>query len=190
MVKAEDTPRFIGHIRTEASRLVMLIDHIIRLSQLDERLEPEPEPVDLLSLAKDEAASLAQLAQTKNVTLTVEGEPVTIIGVRQLLHEIIYNLCDNAIKYNVNGGTVHIQVSKTEEGALLSIADSGIGIPLAHQDRIFERFYRVNKSHSKETGGTGLGLSIVKHAVQYMGGSIHLTSIPGSGTTITIHFPT
>ncbi len=188
LVKVEDVPRFIGHIRSEASRLVTLIEDIIRLSQLDEGAEPEPEEVDLFALSVDEVNALKQTAQEKNVSICVEGEHTVITGVRQLLHEIVYNLCDNAIKYNVPGGSVKVQVSSTKDGAVLSVADSGIGIPREHQDRIFERFYRVDKSHSKETGGTGLGLSIVKHAVQYMGGSIHVESAPDSGTNITITF--
>lgn len=188
LVKAEDIPRFIGHIRTESSRLVHLIEDIIRLSQLDEHAEPESEQVDLFLLASQEVKSLEQEASAKNVSITLEGESVVITGVRQLLHEIIYNLCDNAIKYNVDGGMVKVEISERENDVVLAVVDSGIGIPIEHQDRIFERFYRVDKSHSKETGGTGLGLSIVKHAVQYMNGNIHLKSNPGSGTTITVVF--
>ena len=188
LVKEEDIPRFIGHIRNESARLVALIEDIIRLSQLDEASAPEMEPVELYELAAGEVESLTQPAKAKNVSISMEGESVTISGVRQLLHEVIYNLCDNAIKYNVDGGWVKVRVSKTADGAALVVADSGIGIPAEHQDRIFERFYRVDKSHSKETGGTGLGLSIVKHAVQYMGGTISLDSTPGVGTTVTVSF--
>lgn len=189
LVKSEDIPRFIGHIRVEASRLVNLIEDIIRLSQLDEHAEPEAEQVDLLEIAEEEVESLKQEAKANEISVSVSGKHIMFQGVRQLLHETIYNLCDNAIKYNRKGGKVQIQVSETEKEIMLTVADTGIGIPIEHQDRIFERFYRVDKSHSKETGGTGLGLSIVKHAVQYMGGRIGLESSPGIGTTISIHFP-
>lgn len=188
LVKKQDIPRFVGHIRTEASRLVNLIEDIIRLSRLDEHAEPESEEVDLFALACEEVKSLQQQAAAKNVTLSVEGEKTVITGVRQLLHETIYNLCDNAIKYNVEGGSVKVKVSSTPDSAVLSVADTGIGIPAEHHDRIFERFYRVDKSRSKETGGTGLGLSIVKHAVQYMGGTIKVKSAPSKGTEITVTF--
>ena len=188
LVKAEDVPRFVGHIHAEASRLMTLIEDIIRLSQLDEGVEPEAEEVDLFALASDEVQALLPAAQEKNVTISVEGTHAMMTGVHQLLHEIIYNLCDNAIQYNVPGGFVKVQISQTENGSVIAVEDSGIGIPPEHQNRIFERFYRVDKSHSKETGGTGLGLSIVKHAVQYMGGTIHLESKPDAGTTMTITF--
>lgn len=188
LVKKQDIPRFVGHIRTEASRLLNLIEDIIRLSRLDEHAEPESEEVDLFALASEEVKSLQQQATAKNVTLSVEGEKTVITGVRQLLHETIYNLCDNAIKYNVEGGSVKVKVSSAPDSAVLSVADTGIGIPAEHHDRIFERFYRVDKSRSKETGGTGLGLSIVKHAVQYMGGTIKVKSAPSKGTEITVTF--
>ena len=184
MVKAEDTPRFVGHIRKEASRLVSLIEDIIRLSQLDEGVELPTEQVDMLALAEDVKDILTPSAAEKNVKIDVNGNGFTIKGVRRMLQEILYNLCDNAIKYNVPGGSVHIQV----ENRKLTVTDTGIGIPAEHKDRIFERFYRVDKSHSKASGGTGLGLSIVKHAAAYHKAEIVLESTPGKGTAITIQF--
>ena len=189
LVKQEDVPRFIGHIRSEAQRLVTLIGDIIRLSQLDEG-EPMPaEPVELLALAREAAESLQSAAAARNVTITVEGEPVELTGVRRLLYEIVFNLCDNAIKYNTDGGRVQVTVTKENETAAVTVRDTGIGIPPDQQDRVFERFYRVDKSHSKASGGTGLGLSIVKHAVQYHHGAIHLQSEVGRGTEIRVTFP-
>ena len=189
LVKQEDVPRFIGHIRSEAQRLVTLIGDIIRLSQLDEG-EPMPaEPVELLALAREAAESLQSAAAARNVTITVEGEPVELTGVRRLLYEIIFNLCDNAIKYNTDGGRVQVTVTKENETAAVTVRDTGIGIPPDQQDRVFERFYRVDKSHSKASGGTGLGLSIVKHAMQYHHGAIHLQSEVGKGTEIRVTFP-
>lgn len=189
LVKQEDVPRFIGHIRSEAQRLVTLIGDIIRLSQLDEG-EPMPaEPVELLALAREAAESLQSAAADRNVTVTVEGEPVELTGVRRLLYEIVFNLCDNAIKYNTDGGRVQVAVTKENETAAVTVRDTGIGIPPDQQDRVFERFYRVDKSHSKASGGTGLGLSIVKHAVQYHHGAIRLQSEVGKGTEIRVTFP-
>ncbi len=189
LVKQEDVPRFIGHIRSEAQRLVTLIGDIIRLSQLDEG-EPMPaEPVELLALAREAAESLQSAAAARNVTITVEGEPVELTGVRRLLYEIVFNLCDNAIKYNTDGGRVQVTVTKENETVAVTVRDTGIGIPPDQQDRVFERFYRVDKSHSKASGGTGLGLSIVKHAVQYHHGAIHLQSEVGKGTEIRVTFP-
>ncbi len=184
MVKEADTPRFVGHIRKEASRLVNLIEDIIRLSQLDEGVELPAEQVDMLTLAEDVKEILAPSAAEKRVSISVSGAGFTVMGVRRMLHEVIYNLCDNAIKYNIPGGSVTIQA----ENNRLVVSDTGIGIPAEHKDRIFERFYRVDKSHSKASGGTGLGLSIVKHAVAYHKAEISLESTPGKGTTITIHF--
>ena len=184
LVKPEDTPRFVGHIRKEASRLVNLIEDIIRLSQLDEGVELPKENVDMLELAKDVKAILETSAADKQVTVQVAGEGVCVEGVRRMLHEVVYNLCDNSIKYNIPGGSVMIHV----ENNRLVVSDTGIGIPAEHKDRIFERFYRVDKSHSKASGGTGLGLSIVKHAVAYHKAEIQLESTPGKGTTITIQF--
>ena len=189
MVKQEDVPRFVGHIRAEAQRLVTLIGDIIRLSQLDEG-EPMPtEPVELLAVAQEAVENLQGAAAARDVTVTVEGEPVEIPGVKRLLYEIVYNLCDNAIKYNVAGGSVRLTVARCGTEAAVTVADTGIGIPADQQSRVFERFYRVDKSHSKASGGTGLGLSIVKHAVQYHHGTIHLQSEVGKGTEIRVTFP-
>ena len=189
MVKPEDMPRFIGHIRKEAARLVDLIEDIIRLSQLDEARELPCKDVDLLALAQGVERDLTTAAEARHVTLSLSGSGATIHGVRRLLYEIVYNLCDNAIKYNVEGGQVNIDVTADSKNAAVTVKDTGIGIPPEHQERVFERFYRVDKSHSKASGGTGLGLSIVKHAVQYHHGTIALTSEPGKGTTITVVFP-
>ena len=189
LVKQEDLPRFVGHIRREAQRLVALIGDIIRLSQLDEG-DPLPwEQVDIPALCRDIAADLRDKAEKSQVSLTVEGQDVQAEGVRRLLYETVYNLCDNAIQYNVPGGSVRVTVSDAGENAVISVADTGIGIAPEHQSRIFERFYRVDKSHSKASGGTGLGLSIVKHAVAYHHGTLDLESQPGKGTTITVTSP-
>lgn len=189
LVQPEDMPRFICYIRKEASRLVTLIEDIIRLSQLDENTELPREPVDLFALAKDVAATLQNAADANHICISVTGSSTTMQGVHRLLYETIYNLCDNAIKYNVENGKVEISVFNSEKGATICVKDTGIGIAPAHQSRVFERFYRVDKSHSKASGGTGLGLSIVKHAVQFHHGSIDLQSTVGTGTAITIVFP-
>ena len=189
MVKQEDVPRFVGHIRKEAQRLVTLIGDIIRLSQLDEGDEMPRETVDLLTLSQEAADDLKTAAAEKHIAIAVEGGSETIGGVRRLLYEVIYNLCDNAIKYNVEGGSVTMSVGERDGKVFVSVADTGIGIAPEHQSRIFERFYRVDKSHSKASGGTGLGLSIVKHAVQYHHGTVELHSEEGKGTTICILLP-
>ncbi len=186
MVQPDDVPRFVGHIRKEAQRLVTLIGDIIRLSQLDEGDEMPRETVDLLTLSQEAADDLASAAEQKNVTVSVTGESTCVSGVRRLLYEVIYNLCDNGVKYNVEGGSVSVRVGTEDGKAVVSVADTGIGIAPEHQGRIFERFYRVDKSHSKASGGTGLGLSIVKHAVQYHHGTVELQSEEGKGTTIRI----
>ena len=190
IVKTDDLPRFVGHIRKEASRLLYLIDDIIRLSQMDEGAEMDQEDVPLKQLAEDVCETLTDAAKLKDVTLEVTGEDVVMRGVRRLLYEILYNLCDNAIKYNRAGGSVMVSVSQKTNEICVSVKDTGIGIPPEHQDKIFERFYRVDKSHSKQSGGTGLGLSIVKHAVQYHHGKIVLASQVNVGTTITVLFDT
>ena len=189
MVKPEDLPRFVGHIHAEAARLVTLIDDIIRLSQLDEGDAMPTEPVDLLAVSQEAAENLHDAAAARNVTVSVTGQPAVLPGVRRLIYEIVYNLCDNAIKYNRDGGRVDITVAHDADGSSITVADTGIGIAPEHQGRVFERFYRVDKSHSKASGGTGLGLSIVKHAVQYHHGRIELESTPGTGTTIRVVFP-
>lgn len=188
LVKPEDTSRFVGNIRKEASRLVTLINDIIRLSQLDENLEIITEETDLFALALDVKSVLESFAKSKQIDIIVTGESRELKGVRRYLYEIIYNLCDNAIRYTGNGGKVEINICSENEKTVLTVTDNGIGIPFEHQSRIFERFYRVDKSHSKETGGTGLGLSIVKHAVACHGGIIKLDSTVGKGTTIKIIF--
>ena len=190
MVKPEDMSRFVGHIRLEAQRLVTLIGDIIRLSQLDEGGDMPRENVDLLSVASAVADDLLPSADSQGISIAVEGSPANVYGVKRLLYEIVYNLCDNAIKYNRQGGSV--KISTVSEGGFSSVtvSDTGIGIAPEYQNRIFERFFRVDKSHSKSSGGTGLGLSIVKHAVQYHHGRIALTSAPGKGTSITLAFPT
>lgn len=189
LVEQEDIPRFVGHIRSEAARLVELVNDIIRLSQLDENEELPREDVELRALADEAAAALADEAKSKDVAVEIHGGPANVNGVRRLLYEIVYNLCDNAIKYNVPGGRVEINLSKEEGETVLAVSDTGIGVPPEAQSRIFERFYRVDQSHSKETGGTGLGLSIVKHAAQYHNARIGFESEPGKGTLVRVRFP-
>ncbi len=189
MVRPDDLPRFVGHIHAEAARLVTLIDDIIRLSQLDEGDAMPTEPVDLLAVSQEAAENLHDAEAARDVTVSVTGQPSVIPGVRRLLYEVVYNLCDNAIKYNRDGGRVDVTVAADAGGSSITVADTGIGIAPEHQSRVFERFYRVDKSHSKASGGTGLGLSIVKHAVQYHHGRIELESTPGMGTTIRVVFP-
>lgn len=188
LVKPEDTSHFIGNIKNEATRLVSLINDIIRLSQLDEDSEIATESVDLVEVANEVAEVLSASAAKKQVQISVNGDSCAINGVRRYLYEILYNLCDNAIRYNNAGGKVDVSVKRDGENTVVSVSDTGIGIPPEHHSRIFERFYRVDKSHSKETGGTGLGLSIVKHAVAYHHGKLKLDSTSGKGTTITITF--
>ena len=141
-----------------------------------------------MGIAEEVADVLADSAKSRGITLQTEGEPCKIYGVNRYIYEIIYNLCDNAIRYNVEGGSVKICIKNDGGRVIVSVSDTGIGIAPEHQGRIFERFYRVDKSHSRETGGTGLGLSIVKHEVQYHSGKVHLESEEGNGTTITIIF--
>ena len=188
LVKEEDIPRFLDNIRREAGRLVTLINDIIHLSELDGNVEAVKEPVALSEIVEEVFAILRPAAEQKNVTLLYAGEAVEIRGNRRYLYEIVYNLCENAIRYNKEGGSVEVVTGQKEDGIILKVTDTGIGIPEEHQARVFERFYRVDKSHSKETGGTGLGLSIVKHAVRHQGGQIKLSSVPGEGTTVTVLF--
>lgn len=188
LVPASAIPRFVGHIRTEASRMVTLVEDILRLSQLDEGVDIPREDVELLRLASEVADSLQDAARSKEVTITVGGKVSIVKGSRRLLYEIIYNLCDNGIKYNIPGGRVDIRIIEKDGNTVLSVSDTGIGIPAEHHSRIFERFYRVDKSHSKRSGGTGLGLSIVKHAVAFHNAALELQSVPGTGTTITVTF--
>lgn len=184
LVKAEDTVKFTGYICSEAERLLQLINDVIRLSQLDESGDYPKESVDLYQISSQVLQSLLPSADKRSITVELHGENTVISGIRQLAYELIYNLCDNAIRYNKDGGKVIVTVSKDS----VSVQDTGIGIPREHQSRIFERFYRVDKSHSRETGGTGLGLSIVKHAAQRLGAKIHLESKLGIGTTIYVQF--
>ena len=186
IVKAEDAPRFVGRIRKEASRLVTLIDDIIRLSQLDDGTDMPHEEVSLKVLSEEACETLADAAKLKGVSLEIIGEDGVVNGVRRLLYEVVYNLCDNAIKYNQPGGRVKVTVARKSGEVLLSVQDTGIGISPEHQEKVFERFYRVDKSHSRQSGGTGLGLSIVKHAVQYHHGRIILESEQNKGTTVSV----
>ena len=170
--------------------MMRLVEDIIRLSHLDEGADDmKREEVDLYALAADTVKALSVGAEKADITVTLEGESAVISGISQLLQSIIYNLCDNAIKYNHEHGSVTVTVKNQRNFAALSVSDTGIGIPPEHQERIFERFYRVNKSRSKELGGTGLGLSIVKHAARLHGADIELDSTAGVGTAITVTFP-
>ncbi len=189
LVKQEDMPRFVGHIREEATRLVTLVEDIIRLSQLDEGSDMPRENVSLYEIANEACGVLRDSADKKDITLSVSGDSGNVYGVKHLLFEVIYNLCDNGIKYTPDGGKVEVDISGTEKEVKLTVSDNGIGISPEHQPRVFERFYRVDKSHSKKSGGTGLGLSIVKHSVQYHGGKISIQSEENKGTAITIVLP-
>lgn len=184
LVKPEDMQKFTGYICSEAERLLQLINDIIRLSQLDEGEEYPKENVELYQVCSQVLQTLIPAADSRNITVELLGEHTFITGVRQLAYELIYNLCDNAIRYNKDGGKVTVTVGKDS----ITVKDTGIGIPKEHQARIFERFYRVDKSHSRETGGTGLGLSIVKHAAQQLGAIIELESEPNIGTTVIVKF--
>lgn len=187
MVKIEDIPRFAGNIHREAQRLIGLVNDIIKLSRLDEGAAAQWETVDLRATAEEILRQLAPAAEKKQVTMTLEGGPTPVRGVPQIVEEILYNLCDNAIAYNNPGGSVRVTLSSTAEGRRLTVADTGIGIPPELQERVFERFYRVDKSHSG--GGTGLGLSIVKHGAAYLGAQVELESELEKGSTFTLIFP-
>ena len=189
LVKKEDMPRFVGHIREEATRLVTLVEDIIRLSQLDEQNELPKENISLYEIANEACGVLRDSANKKDIALSVSGDNGNIYGVKHLLFEVIYNLCDNGIKYTPDGGKVEVNIAETEKDVALTVSDNGIGIAPQHHARIFERFYRVDKSHSKKSGGTGLGLSIVKHSVQYHGGKISIKSEENKGTVITAVLP-
>lgn len=190
MVADKDKTAFSEKIYAEAQRMIRLIEDIIKLSNLDEgAAELTRETVDLYATAENTVRSLLPAAKKANVTLSLNGENAEIYGIPQLLTAVAYNLCDNAIKYNKDGGTVFVNVKNNAENIVLSVRDTGIGIPKEQQERIFERFYRVDKSHSKEVGGTGLGLSIVKHAAKLHDAKITLESEVGKGTGITVIFP-
>lgn len=191
VAKPEDAPGFATRIHEESSRLLVLIDDILRLSRLDEGgAGLQWERVDLLTLAHGVLDRLTCAAQSKEITLTAEGDSAHVYGVKQLLEEMLYNLVDNGIRYNTPGGSVRVTISNAQDtGAIAEVSDTGIGIPVEHQSRVFERFYRVDKSHSRQTGGTGLGLSIVKRGALLHGTRVDLSSEPGRGTTIRLRFP-
>lgn len=190
LVKPADIPLFAERIRTEATRLLALIEDIIKLSSLDEgRPGVSNEPVDLLALSQQIVQRNVSPAAEKGVSVSVRGESTVVNGARPVLDEMISNLLLNAIKYNREHGSVEISVSHSPAQAVLAVSDTGIGIPREHQSRVFERFYRVDKSHSRDTGGTGLGLSIVKHGALCHGATVELSSEPGRGTTVRIVFP-
>ena len=190
IVKAEDIPRFAGKIYEEAQRLIVLVEDILRLSQLDEKkFDGKTERIDLRLLCEDVMFSLESIAEKRGITMNLDGNHIFVDGVQQILSEIVYNLCDNAIKYNRPSGAIFVSVFEEDGKPALSVADTGIGIPREDLDRIFERFFRVNKSHSKEIGGTGLGLSIVKHGAAYHNAEIRVDSELGAGTRITVVFP-
>ena len=193
MVKKEDIPEFAGRIYKEATRMTTLIEDIIKLSRLDEQSDRMPfEPVDLNRVTKEVVDSLQSVARQRKITITIDGDVPVINGVRQVIYEMIYNLCDNAVKYNRDGGCVHILMEpspKADYSVRWSVRDTGIGVPEDEQERIFERFYRVDKSHSRETGGTGLGLAIVKHGAKLHRAFLTVDSKPGEGTCIMVEFP-
>lgn len=190
MVKEEDVQQFAERIYSESQRMITLVNDILELSHLDEGMDDMTrEDVDLYEIAAKAIDSLEEEATAAGVTLELTGEASVINGYSQLLSLIIYNLCENGIKYNNPRGSVKVDINDFRDHAVLTVNDNGIGIPLDQQERVFERFYRVDKSHSKEVGGTGLGLSIVKHATAIHNGEIHLVSAPKYGTTITISFP-
>ncbi len=190
MVRPADIPVFSERIYKEARRLITLVEDIIKLSKLDEEsVELEKEEINLYELTREVVSHLAPLASQKHIRIEITGEQVQCFGIRQILDEMIYNVCENAIKYNNEGGRVSVWVGNTLEGPKISVSDTGIGIPQEHQERIFERFYRVDKSHSKERGGTGLGLSIVKHGALLHGAKVSVESTPGKGTRMEMLFP-
>ena len=189
LVKPEDMKGFAERIYNEARRLITLVEDIIKLSKLDEgNVQLEKEEVDLYKLTREILTRLSPQAAKRKVHVEVTGEPVEYVGIRQILDEMIYNICENAIKYNKEGGKLIVWVGNTLQGKKVCVTDTGIGIPENETDRIFERFYRVDKSHSKETGGTGLGLSIVKHGAMLHGAKIHVDSKLGEGTKIELIF--
>lgn len=190
MVRQEDVPEFAGRIYDEASRLTSLVKDIIEISKLDEKSGEMPfEQVDLYELMEDVCQNLTLHGKKRNVTISAEGSHAEVYGVRHILYEMMYNLVDNAIQYNKEGGFVKVSLEPEKNRVRFCVEDSGIGIAKEEQERIFERFYRVDKSHSRKTGGTGLGLSIVKHGAALHHANIKLSSQPGQGTRIQILFP-
>ena len=190
LVPREDTSVFAEKIYSEAQRMTRLVENTLRLSRLDEgAVDLRRETLELYALTQQVVQDLKATAELAGITLELKGSPARFSGIPQLVTSIVFNLTDNAIKYNRSGGRVLIQVQDQESAVQLTVADTGIGIPRDAQDRVFERFYRVDKSHSKEAGGTGLGLSLVKHAALLLGAEIRLESEPGSGTVVTVVFP-
>jgi two-component system phosphate regulon sensor histidine kinase PhoR len=190
MVDAKDVPRFAGKIHQEAGRLIALVRDIIQISRLDEKdMSDQMQHVELYSLAEQILSRFTTQAEKNNITLGLQGSICHVEGVPQILEEMISNLCDNAIKYNRTGGSVTIAVTPKDNTVMLSVSDTGMGIPYEDQTRVFERFYRGDKSHSSQIPGTGLGLSIVKHAAMFHSANVSLESVPLEGTTITITFP-
>ncbi len=190
IVKPEDIPRFAGNIYMESQRLISLVDDILNLSRLDEEdVQLEREDFDLAALARDVANRLKDSAKKNGVVITVIGDKAEINGVKSIVDEMIFNLMDNAVKYNKKNGRVTVTVEKSPNGPTITVTDTGIGIPQSDVDRVFERFYRVDKSHSKEIGGTGLGLSIVKHGAAFHNAQVSLDSTEGKGTTVRLVFP-
>ena len=190
MVKDEDVEQFAERIYSESQRMIALVNDILELAHLDEGMgDMVREDVDLFAVAEDAIGSLEEEAASAEVSLELTGENSVVNGYAQLLSLIVYNLCENGIKYNNPRGSVNVDINDFDDRTVLTVNDNGIGIPHDQQDRVFERFYRVDKSHSKEVGGTGLGLSIVKHAAAIHNGEIHMVSAPKYGTTVTITFP-
>lgn len=190
IVRQEDIPRFAQNIHNETGRLIALVNDIIKLSQMDENsIEESREPVDLKEVCISVISRLKNIAEKSGISLSVEGNCKPVSGIRGILEEMVYNLCDNGIKYNSPGGNVKITLSSDGGSEKLTVTDNGIGIAPQNIPRIFERFYRVDKSHSKQVGGTGLGLSIVKHGASYHGATIDVKSTVGKGTSISISFP-
>ena len=190
LAKAEDMPYFSGKIYEEAQRLIHMVGDIIQLSRLDEKdLLEQVQPVDLYSVATRVVERLSSTARQEQIDLRLQGSACLVEGVPQMLEEILSNLCDNAIKYNKAGGSVTVAVTPREQDVLLAVTDTGMGIPYEDQERVFERFFRGDKSHSKQITGTGLGLSIVKHGAAFHNATLNLESVPGKGTTISLAFP-
>ena len=190
LVKPQDMSGFASRIYDEAQRLILLIGDIIQLSRLEENnLSAQIQQVDLYEIAKEIQNRLQHQADKNHIELRLQGSSCQVKGVPHILDEMIYNLCDNAIKYNREKGSVTLTVLPREEDIMVAVADTGIGIPYEEQERVFERFYRIDKSHSKEIGGSGLGLSIVKHGAAFHNASVQLESVPGEGTCITLLFP-
>ena len=188
LVKKEDIPRFIGHIRKESSRLVSIIDDIIKLSVLDEKSQYSFEAISLDDVVNSVVGSLEPISKTKKVTISHQLSQCTIPAIYSLLHDVVYNIIENAVKYNVEDGKVDITLVDLQDKAVLTVKDTGIGIPKQYHDRVFERFFRVDKSHSRTIGGTGLGLSIVKHAMMKLNGKVSYTSVENEGTTFVLEF--